>query len=106
VIHILFELIVDRGPRLIKAIDSSAHHTLSRRWGKKSSTASLNATIFEFCSTELTSGCGLLLQHLLFVGVRVTNLNDVLLATWLADRSVVELLDNFLTNVTSFEAKE
>lgn len=76
----------------------------STRWNGERATASLHATKLEFGSTELASSGSLLLEHLLLVSVRVSDLDDVLLSAWLGDRSVIELLDDVLTNIARLEA--
>lgn len=67
-------------------------------------TSRLDTAKLKLSGTELTGSSSLLLQHLLLVGVGVTNLDDVLFTTRLGNGSVIELLDDFLTNITGFKA--
>ena len=73
-------------------------------WCKKPSAAGLNATVFKLCGTELSGSCSLLLEHLLLMSIRIANLDDMLLSTRLRHRSVVELVNDFFTNITRLEA--
>jgi hypothetical protein len=76
----------------------------SARWDRKSAVSSLDAAKFELSGTELTSGSSLLLKHLLFVGVGVADLDNVLFSTGLGHWSVVELLDDVLAHIARLKA--
>jgi hypothetical protein len=78
----------------------------SRASGQKASTTGLNASVLKFSSAELASSSSLLLQHLLLMGVGVTNLNDVFLAAGLGNWSIVELADDLFTNIARLETKK
>jgi hypothetical protein len=80
--------------------------TLGRLRWEHTSAKSLGAAKLKFCSTELTSSGSLLLQKLLLMSVRVANLDDVVLSTWLFDNSIVELLDDVFADITRFETIE
>ena len=102
--HVLFELGVSRSTDcLIEAIYRS-RETIYRGLWKKTITTSLKTSVLKFCGTELAGCGGLLFQHLLFMGVRVADLYDMLLSTWLANSSIIELLNNFFTYFTGFKA--
>lgn len=64
----------------------------------------MHAAELELSSAELTSGGSLLFEHLLLMCVGVANLNYVLLSAWLGDRSIVELLDDILTDIPGLKA--
>jgi hypothetical protein len=63
------------------------------------------AANFELGSTELTCCSSLLLEHLLFVGIRVADLHYVLFAPRLANGSIVQLFDDLLADVTVLETE-
>ena len=89
---------------LVGCIGGGRADTTETIRSKEASTASLEATILKLSSTELTGGRSLLLQHLLLMGIRVANLDNMLFSTRFADRSVVELPNHFFTDVTRLEA--
>lgn len=64
----------------------------------------LSNTDLVLSSSEDPTSCGLLLEHLLFVCIRETNLDGMLLATRLRDRLVVEGLDDLFADVAGLEA--
>lgn len=89
--------------RVISTVGSI--ETLDGALRKQSSTTSFDAAILKLGSTELTSSCGLLLQHLLFMSIGITNLNDMLFAARFADRSIVKLSDDIFADITRFKAE-
>jgi hypothetical protein len=73
---------------------------------EKAAVTGLKTSVLELGSAELTSSGGLLLKHLLLVRIGVSDLDDVLVATFTADGSVVELLDDLLADIATLEANE
>jgi hypothetical protein len=67
---------------------------------------SLSNTDLIFGSTEDTTGRSLLLQHLLLMCVGETDLDEMFIATRHGDGGVVELLDDFVADVTGLEARD
>jgi len=82
---------------------ASAGHAFSTM--DEMTTSGLKAAVLEFGGAELTSGGGLLFKHLLFLRVGVADLDDMLLASRTVHCSIVELIDDFSTNVTTLEPK-
>jgi hypothetical protein len=75
----------------------------ARRNGKRTAT-SLNATKLELSRTKLTSCSCLLLEHLLLVGVGISDLDDVLFSAGFGYWSVVELLNDVLADLARLKA--
>ena len=78
--------------------------SLGHREKARSMTTRLETAILELSGAELARSSSLLLQHLLLVGVGVTDLDRMLVAAILGDRSVVELLHDFLADISGLEA--
>ena len=73
--------------------------------GKQSVIAGLDA-VFVLSGSELAGSGGALLEHLLFGGIGIANLDGMLFSTGLCDRSIVEVLDDGLANVAALETSE
>ena len=83
------------------------HRTRVRQWSeaiRSGQGTSLGNADFILCSAEDTTSSGLLFEHLLLMSIRIPNLDQVLVPGALSNSSVVELADDFLTDITIIEA--
>jgi hypothetical protein len=64
----------------------------------------LSNTDLVLSSSEDPTSCGLLLEHLLFVCIRETDLDGMLIASRLRDRFVVKGLDDLFADLAGLEA--
>lgn len=70
------------------------------------SSPGLENSILELSSPELASSGSLLLEDLLFLGVCVADLNDMIFSVRNSNRSIVELLDDVLADIARLKASE
>jgi hypothetical protein len=67
--------------------------------------ASLSNSNLILSRAEDSTRRGLLLEHLLLMGVGISYLDEMFLATWLGHRRVVELSDYLLTDIPALETE-